>query len=390
MQGVFVFFHTKHLIITSIFVIIVLIHNLTSSALKREVVYRVYDTFKDDCLVDEIPSLKLGAGATSISKQNFPKFKMKCEEEEEDARVKEQMKECVIPTITTTGTLNEIAVIKLRLNYLDQSNFYHTFAMESAWWCLYMAIKKLEPVYKNVIIEPTGLTNLTHSGAIGLLKAFSKFSINTTAAEAAVYEVYGPSVTVYHSRQLGFKLPWPLWSHTHFEKNLKPHHLTMEMAKYIIHSCPKSKNNIDILLIQRTKSRRLLDDQTGKFETIMDALSQITPNLKVVDFTDNDDFCKTVSLIQSSKVIIGVHGAGLTNLAWAKPNNTVLIEILMRPGFQKVYFKSEYTNMARFFGINYKYFDSSKVYPQLCGIYCKMVFINTTELKENIIPFFSR
>ena len=385
----FVFFHTKHLIITSIFVIIVLIHNFTSSALKREVVYRVYDTLKDDCLVDEIPNLKLGAGSTS--KQSFAKFKMKCEEEEEeqDARVKEQLKECVIPTITTTtGKSNKIAVIKLRLNYLDQSNFYHTFAMESAWWCLYMAIKNLEPMYRNVIIEPT-TTNLTHSGAIGLLKTFSKASMNTTATKVVVvdvYDVYGPSATVYHSRQIGFKLPWPLWSHTHFEKNLKPHNLTMEMAKYIINSCPKSKKKIDVLLIQRTKSRRLLDDQTGKFETIIESLLQLTPNVKVIDFTDNDDFCKTVSLIQSSKVIIGVHGAGLTNLAWAKPS-TLVVEILMRPGFQKVYFKSEYTNMARFFGVNYKYFDSSKVYPQLCGIYCEMVFINTTELKENLKSF---
>jgi hypothetical protein len=235
---------------------------------------------------------------------------------------------------------------------------------------------------------------LTHSVAIGLLKTFSKafFHGKNTTAVVDVYEVYGPSVTVYHSRQLGFKLPWPLWSHTHFEKNLKPHNLTMEMAKYIINSCPKGstdpKNKIDILLIQRTKSRRLLDDQTGKFETIFESLLQLTPNVKVVDFTKKDDFCETVSLIQSSKVIIGVHGAGLTNLAWANPN-TVVVEILMRPGFQKVYFKSEYTNMARFFGINYKYFDSSRVYPQLCGIYCEMVFINTTELKENIVPFFS-
>ena len=378
----FTFFHTKHLIVTTIFIIFVLIYSFTSSALKREVVYRVYDVLNDDCLEDEITELKLGNKSKHLSK-----FKMQCEEQGK-THVNDQLKECVIPATTALVIKNEIAIINLRLHHLDQSNLYHLFAMESAWWCLYMTIKTLKPNYKKIIIEPIGVTNLTHSGAIGLLKAFSSSSSPAAPAAAGdIYEVYGPSVSVYHSRQIGFKLPWPLWSHTHFQKHLKPHPLTMEMAKYIVDSCPvvTRTKEIDILLIQRSKSRRLVDSQTGESDTVFHILSQLTPNLKVVEFSNTDNFCDIVSLIQSAKIIIGVHGAGLTNLAWANPNTTTVIEILMRPGFQDLYIKSEYTNMARFFGIKYKYFDSIKVYPHLCGVYCEKVFINTKELKESIL-----
>jgi hypothetical protein len=358
------FFLKKHLIFTSVLILFFLIFTLISTQLKQEIVHRVYENFHK-ILEPELQELCL-----VCENRSLPPFLVT----NEVVDFNEKLKECTIATPKTNVT-SLSATIRVRLNYLDQSNLFHLFAMESSWWCLYLSVKKLEQNYSRIFIEPIGIDKLYHPFAIGMIKALSKHGLQPSSD---VYDVYGPGVAVYQTREFGqFKLPWPLWSYTTFYKKMKPHTLSMEMIKRIKDSCPNAVTNRskEIILIDRKNSRRLVHDSVQDFA-------------RVVEFHQDDDFCQTVNLMRNTRVLIGVHGAGLTNLALLEPGS-IVIEILMRGGgFNPYYYKAEYANMARFFGIKYYYFDSKSVSPPGCGIHCEEVKIDTKKLKRNALKLY--
>ncbi len=355
----------KHLIFTFVLILFFLIYTLVSTRLKREIVHRVYENF-NKVLESELPELCLGV----CKNLSLPPFIVT----NEVVDFNEKLKECTI-AITKSNPTSLSATIRIRLNYLDQSNLFHLFVMESSWWCLYLSVKNLEQNYSRVFIEPIGIDKLYHPFALGMIKALSKHGSQPLGD---VYDVYGPGVAVYQTREFGqFKLPWPLWSYTTFYKKMKPHALSMEMIKRIKDSCPNPVTNRskEIILVDRKNSRRLVHDSVQDFA-------------RVVEFNSQDDFCQTVNLMRNTRVLIGVHGAGLTNLALLEPGS-IVIEILMRGGgFDPYYYKAEYANMARFFGMKYYYFDSNSVLPPGCGIHCETVTIDTKKLKRNVLELY--
>jgi hypothetical protein len=347
-----------------VLILFFLIYTLISTQLKREIVHRVYENF-NKILEPELQELCL-----VCENRSLPPFLVT----NEVVDFNEKLKECTI-AIPKTNITSLSATIRIRLNYLDQSNLFHLFAMESSWWCIYLSVKNLEQNYSRIFIEPTGTEKIHHPFAIGMIKALSNHGSQPLAD---VYDVYGPGVAVYQTREFGqFKLPWPLWSYTTFYKKVKPHTLSMEMIKRIKDSCPKPVTNRskEIILIDRKGSRRLVHNNVQDFA-------------RVVEFQQDDDFCQTVNLMRNTRVLIGVHGAGLTNLALLEPGS-IVVEILMRTGFDQYYYKAEYANMARFFGMRYYYFDSESVSPLGCGIHCEEVKIDTKKLKRNILKIYN-
>lgn len=81
----------------------------------------------------------------------------------------------------------------------------------------------------------------------------------------------------------------------------------------------RNKSNQKIYISRAQASRRRLLNE----KELIDFLKK--KNFKIIQMEDLD-FKKQISLCSSSKVLISVHGAGLTNIIWMK-KNTKLIEI---------------------------------------------------------------
>ena len=168
-----------------------------------------------------------------------------------------------------------------------------------------------------------------------------------------------------------------------------------------------------ILLIQR-HPRSLIDSETGTFQQIINILSIYNIPIKVISF-DMITPLNQANLMYNAAIVIGIHGAELTNILYMKPN-TYLIEITLRYGWCcdpiplinineytaepcicqynclqtkeqpksgcNAYHKADYANLANSLGINYYYFDPIYTSPPITvnPIQRNFVYINSTEL----------
>lgn len=131
-------------------------------------------------------------------------------------------------------------------------------------------------------------------------------------------------------------------------------------------------DNGSVLLLLRTNTRMLFDSDTRTASTIFEALLAAGLPVEVVCFDDTFSLEQQVHIMARAAVVISVHGAQLTNLAWMRPRSVVL-EISLRYGwcndpwvFPPVppcvpYHKSDYANMARFFDVKYQYYDAEYI-----------------------------
>lgn len=134
----------------------------------------------------------------------------------------------------------------------------------------------------------------------------------------------------------------------------------------------RSWNNGSVLLLLRTKTRMLFDLDTRSASTIFEALLAAGLPAEVLCFDDTFSLEEQVHIMARAAVVISIHGAQLTNLAWMRPRS-VVIEISLRYGwcndpwvFPPVppcvpYHKSDYANMARFFDVKYLYYDAEYI-----------------------------
>lgn len=98
-------------------------------------------------------------------------------------------------------------------------------------------------------------------------------------------------------------------------------------------SVPRGRSFLSIVLVRRSQKRRILN-----LESIFENMQASFPhlNVHVVDF-ERLPLREAISLVASSEVLIGAHGAGLTNLIFMKPKSSV-VEIFP-PGFQRCSYK---------------------------------------------------
>lgn len=145
-----------------------------------------------------------------------------------------------------------------------------------------------------------------------------------------------------------------------------------------------------VLLVDRIKSRRLLDARTGSFEEVglarvwwrgVDSrtnlsilsshTSRLTPhatrhrphNKQVMRVLREEGGLRNVEAIRfeevpveeqfhkvmRARILVAVHGAGLTNMLWQPPFDSSVVEVVFSPR------KPDYPNMARTIGRGYHY-----------------------------------
>ena len=150
-----------------------------------------------------------------------------------------------------------------------------------------------------------------------------------------------------------------------------------------------------IVLIVQREYRRLADSETGEFSTIIDALCAMGLPVHVANLGVLSPAEQT-KLLRRTSVLIGVHGADLTNMLYMGVKSTV-IEVTLRYGWCcdpvtessigndappcitepcKPYHKVDYLNMAHALGFNYFYFDAEYIDPPFGGnpIFLEKVF----------------
>jgi len=100
--------------------------------------------------------------------------------------------------------------------------------------------------------------------------------------------------------------------------------------------CSTSRTREDVIVIIKRSPRK--HGLKFDFDRCMEEtnwnhlLSNITytfPNRKlyIYDVTYSSDkinICSTVTMFSAAKIIVGIHGAGLTNLMWASTNSTII------------------------------------------------------------------
>lgn len=133
------------------------------------------------------------------------------------------------------------------------------------------------------------------------------------------------------------------------------------------HNIPKEPF---VLFVPRaTKKRRLAGAETGTATEIVLALRKRDLSVHVMDsaVASIEDQLK---MFETATVVVSMHGAGLTNLIWMRPRESVVIEVAASYGWARYldtngtcaimqgepenYKKGGYYNLARRFGVKYE------------------------------------
>ena len=104
------------------------------------------------------------------------------------------------------------------------------------------------------------------------------------------------------------------------------------------------KNNLNKIYVSRNKSERRKISNEKELLTILKKY-----NFKTL-YLDNMSFEKQIKIFSNAKYVVGLHGAGLSNIVWMK-NKSHLIEL--RP--EKDLYLNCYFNLSNLLNINYHY-----------------------------------
>jgi hypothetical protein len=117
-----------------------------------------------------------------------------------------------------------------------------------------------------------------------------------------------------------------------------------EIIERLVRGIKKSKYNNNRIYISRNKSnkRKIINEKS-----VIKILKKY--NFKII-YMEKLTLEQQIIIASSSKYILGLHGAGLTNMIWMKPYGT-LIEL--RP--EKNQFLNCYFNLSNLLNINYEY-----------------------------------
>lgn len=133
----------------------------------------------------------------------------------------------------------------------------------------------------------------------------------------------------------------------------------------------KPKGPFVLLVLRSTKKRKLAGAETGTATEIVLALLDRSLPVYILDSAEAS-IEEQILLFESATVVIGMHGAGLTNLIWMRPGESVIIEVAASYGWAKYvdkegrcivmqeepenYKKGGYRNLAQRFGVRHELF----------------------------------
>lgn len=124
-----------------------------------------------------------------------------------------------------------------------------------------------------------------------------------------------------------------------------------------------------LLVLRATDRRRLAGAESGTATDIVLALLDRSLPVFVMDSADAS-IEEQILLFEAATVVISMHGAGLTNMIWMRPGESLVIEVAASYGWglyldenntcavtrdePELYKKGGYYNLARRFGVNYE------------------------------------
>ena len=165
------------------------------------------------------------------------------------------------------------------------------------------------------------------------------------------------------------------WDSFAFQREQPALHIATLLGKHVrdAYEVPtRARGNGTVLLLLRSNTRQLFDLREHTSSKIFDALLAAGLPVEVACFDNSATLEEQVRILARAAVVISVHGAQLTNLAWMRPQS-VVIEIVLRYGWCndpyvfpptppcKPYHKSDFADMARAFNLTYVYYDAEYV-----------------------------
>ncbi|KAF6803868.1 DUF563 domain-containing protein [Colletotrichum sojae] len=158
----------------------------------------------------------------------------------------------------------------------------------------------------------------------------------------------------------------PLWQNDWEDRDCKEAPLLRLFTRRVMHhfsarfdSGPRKAKALNVTLINRTASRRLLG-----LGNLLGAAMEKFPgvNFQVFDFGDMS-FVEQLRVVQSTDVLVGVHGAGLTHTMFLREGAAAVVEIqpsiLSHKGFR---------NLAQMLGQKYFSTHAEMVEPEGQGV----------------------
>ncbi|GMI04699.1 hypothetical protein TrVE_jg9406 [Triparma verrucosa] len=143
--------------------------------------------------------------------------------------------------------------------------------------------------------------------------------------------------------------PFSSWS---FELGRGGIPLLIQLSKHLRESLTQPREPDTIVILQREVGNRYLPSASKICELVNSTcvILDIKPSTKLRDIA---------KILSSAKILIGVHGAGLTHSILLQPD-AIVIEILLRGSeiWKGGYHKADYFNLAASLNLRYFYFDS--------------------------------
>lgn len=126
--------------------------------------------------------------------------------------------------------------------------------------------------------------------------------------------------------------------------------------KFLSVRLPRRKCNVGIVIINRNTARNRNFKNLGEMKIFISkklfasrlSLSNVNPTVYVTEF-ENNSFSEQKRIVNMADIIIGPHGAGLTNIVFAR-RGTPFLEV-----FPYLYYYNLFQQFARIFSLNYSY-----------------------------------
>lgn len=309
------------------------------------------------CRLQQVRSAQVGAGAQVVTVQTSPQG---------------------------VGTL-------VVFDHSMERNVYHAIHMDPVLACFYLASRDAIslPVY-----GVARTLEWTHHTGAELLFGILRNRLVSVERNRTFLREHAFRSVISVVAPLG--LPFPLWDSFKFE----PHRVAspfgtqfsafMRWSFFGNSAIPRT----DVLVVQRGKRRRLVGAKSGSFAEVVDAMCRRGLRVVPIEFTSKQPIVDVMRALARTAVFVGVHGAGLSHASWIPPES-VMIEITLRRNFNisgpnTMYHKSDFANMARYYGLDYNYYDPLHVLPVGSALASKTVVVDAEKLANVVACAYSR
>ena len=263
----------------------------------------------------------------------------------------------------------------------SSGNIYHAIHMDPVLMCYFLGSRDAlsHPVYG----VSRGVQWKHHTGA-ALLSAMLEGRVVSAEHNRTFLRNHAFRSIVTVRAPLGF--PFPFWDSFKLEPYRVASPFGTQFSAFIRRSffgnaaIPKT----DVVVLQRGRSRRMVGSKTGSFVEVVDALCKLGLRAIPIEISESLPIKNLMKVLSSAAVFIGVHGAGLSHISWLAPE-TVVIEVTLRRNFNQsgshsMYFKSDYANLARFYGLDYNYFDPLHLIPAGSNLDARTIVVDANKL----------